>query len=241
MLGGRAHQEIRRLVSQLELEEATNKSLQQRLDDFRDGSTILQDAFRAGIEVFSTAYLRAQRLVLNDNDNDTRPEVPQADETLAAVSRPETLIESPRAPTSPAPVTSASSSPPSEAPTPSSSAESTPATPDMDPVGSASATGPPITESTPAPPTAATVETYALLALNRNGSCVPQDTQSAVHSSVVKVPTQKFNTQRWAVSDSIKRNLGALRYNGPNKFHSTLVECVHSGTSGVVYEIPGGS
>lgn len=233
-----ARQEIQCLKSQLESEEASNKSLRQRLRDLGERFSSLQDAFRAGFDVFSTVYQRAQRLVLDSND--TRANVPEAAQNRPS-TRPtettETLISASCAP-SPSGTTSPGStlSSPYRPPTPSSSTESASETPDTNPIASISPTNAQAIDLTPTSRPVATVDCYAMIALESKNSGVPLAMQSAAHSSVVRMPAQKFGSKVWRISDGLRRNLESWGVKGLNAVCSMLLECVDTGTSGVIYE-----
>ncbi|KAH0158201.1 hypothetical protein KCU67_g7602, partial [Aureobasidium melanogenum] len=235
-----ARQEIQRLNSQLESEKASNMSLRERLRDLGNRVSGLQDTFRAGFEVFSNVYQRAQRLVQDTNDA-------TIDESEAAQTLPTASLTDPPLTSScvPVPSTSASSESvplsPSEPSTPSSSTETTPGTPDTNPVGSTSSTGAQVTALAPTSRTVATVDCYAMVALESADSGVSLVTQSTAYSSLVTKPAQRFGPKAWRtqdLTDSLKRNLDALRHKHLNKVSQILLECVHSGTSGVIYEPP---
>ncbi|KAH0400579.1 hypothetical protein KCU89_g5045, partial [Aureobasidium melanogenum] len=232
-----ACQEIQRLSSQLESEEASNKSLRERLRDLENRVSGLQDTFRAGFEVFSNVYQRAQRLVLDTND--TGVDEPEATSTLVTASPTEPPLTSSSTPVPSTPTSAASNlSSLAEAPTPSASTESTPPTPDIDPADSIPPTIPPATEPSPASRSVTKVKRYALITLDRERSGVSQTPPSAACSSLVRRSTHKFGSKGWGTSESIERNLEFLGNKNRNEFNRMLVECVHSGTSGVIYEPP---
>ncbi|KAH0161461.1 hypothetical protein KCU67_g6332, partial [Aureobasidium melanogenum] len=232
-----ARQEIQRLSSQLESEEASNKSLRERLRDLGNRFSTLEDTFRAGLGVFSTVYQKAQRLVLDTND--TRVDEPEVAQTDATASLKEPPLTSSSAPIPSTPTSAASNlSSLAEAPTPSASTESTPPTPDIDPADSIPPTIPPATEPSPAARPVTKVKRYALITLDRERSGVSQTPPSAACSSLVRRSTHKFGSKGWGTSESIERNLEFLGNRNRNDFNRMLVECVHSGTSGVIYEPP---
>lgn len=232
-----ARQEIQRLSSQLESEEASNKSLRERLRDLGNRFSTLEDTFRAGLGVFSTVYQKAQRLVLDTND--TRVDEAEVAQTDATASLKEPPLTSSSAPIPSTPTSAASNlSSLAEAPTPSASTESIPPTPDIDPADSIPPTIPPATEPSPASRSVTKVKRYALITLDRERSGVSQTPPSAACSSLVRRSTHKFGSKGWGTSESIERNLEFLGNRNRNDFNRMLVECVHSGTSGVIYEPP---
>ncbi|KAG9523568.1 hypothetical protein KCU93_g6636, partial [Aureobasidium melanogenum] len=233
-----ARQEIQRLNSQLESEKASNESLRERLRDSGNRVSGLQDTFRAGFEVFSNVYQRAQRLV--QDTNDATIDESEAAQTLTTASLTDPPLTSSCVPN---PSTSASSEPvplsPSEPSTSSSSIETTPGTPDTNPVGSTSSTGAQVTALAPTSRTVATVDCYAMVALESADSGVSLATQSTAYSSLVTKPAQRFGPKAWRIqdlNDRLKRNLDALRHKHLKKVSQILLECAHSGTSGVIYE-----
>ncbi|KAH0366440.1 hypothetical protein KCU65_g5372, partial [Aureobasidium melanogenum] len=233
-----ARQEIQRLNFQLKSEKASNRSLRQRLRDLGDNFASFQNAFRAGYEAFSTAYQRAQRLVVDTND--TRVDEPEATSTLATASPTEAPLTSSSVPSPSTPTCPTSSlSSPAEAPTPSAPTESTPSTQDTNPAGSIPPTSAQATNVAPASRTVPTVDCYAMLALESEDSSVSLATQSTAYSSLVTKPAQKFVEKAWTVqdvSDDLKRNLESWGHKDLNKVSQILLECAHSGTSGVIYE-----
>ncbi|KAK6004615.1 hypothetical protein QM012_008477 [Aureobasidium pullulans] len=233
-----ARQETQRLEILLESEKASNQSLRQRLRDLGDRFAGLQDAFRAGFEVFSTVYQRAQRLVLDTRDIGI--DESEAAQTPASAYPAETPVTSSGAPDHPAPAPpTPTSSSRSETQTPSSSTESTPGTPDTCPVGSTSPTNAQATRSAPSPPTRATVECYAMIAHGDEGVSVSLAPQSTSNSSFVRKPARKFGSKTWRmsdISDSLKRNLDSWGHEHLSCVSQILLECAHSGTSGVIYE-----
>lgn len=229
-----ARQEIQRLNSQLESERASNGSLRQRLCDLEVRFSSMQNAFRADLEVFSTVYQRVQMLV---SDTNTRIDEYEAAQTLAIASATEPPSTSSCAPV-PSASTASESAPssPCEIPTPSSSTESTAGTPDTNHVGSISPTNAQATDPTPTSRPVATVDCYAMIALESKNSGVPLAIQSATHNSVVRMPAQKFGSKVWHISDGLRRNLESWGVKGPHAVCSILLECVNTGTSGVIYQ-----
>lgn len=233
-----ARQEIQRLNSQLDSEKASNRSLRQRLRDLGDKFASFQNAFRAGYGVFSGVYQTAQRLV-SDTD-DTRDGGPEGAKTLAVASQTEQPLTSSSAPVLSAPTSPASnSSSLAEAPTPSASTESTLSTIDTNSAGLIPPTSAQAPDVAAASRRVATVDCYAMVALESEDSGVPLATQSTAYSSLVTKPAQRFSTKAWRtqdLSDSLKRNLDSWRHKDLNKVSQILLECAHSGTSGVIYE-----
>ncbi|KAH0352388.1 hypothetical protein KCU83_g3711, partial [Aureobasidium melanogenum] len=231
-------QEIQHLISQLESEKASNKSLRERLRDVGNRVSGLQDTFRAGYEAFSTIYQRAQRLVVDTND--TGVDEPEAASTLATASPTEPPLTSSSAPVRSTPTSPASNlSSLAEAPTPSASAESTLSTLDTNSAGSIPPNSARATDVAPTLRTVATIDCYAVIALGSEDSGVSLATRSTAYSSLVTKPAQRFDPKAWRIqdiSDSLKRSLDALRHKHLNKVSQILLECAHSGTSGVIYE-----
>ncbi|KAH0270720.1 hypothetical protein KCU71_g8192, partial [Aureobasidium melanogenum] len=231
-------QEIQHLNSQLESEKASNKSLRERLRDVGNRVSGLQDTFRAGYEAFSTIYQRAQRLVVDTND--TGVDEPEAASTLATASPTEPPLTSSSAPVRSTPTSPASNlSSLAEAPTPSASTESTLSTLDTNSAGSIPPNSARATDVAPTLRTVATIDCYAVIALGSEDSGVSLATRSTAYSSLVTKPAQRFDPKAWRIqdiSDSLKRSLDALRHKHLNKVSQILLECAHSGTSGVIYE-----
>ncbi|KAH0341003.1 hypothetical protein KCU84_g9401, partial [Aureobasidium melanogenum] len=174
-------QEIQHLNSQLESEKASNKSLRERLRDVGNRVSGLQDTFRAGYEAFSTIYQRAQRLVVDTND--TGVDEPEAASTLATASPTEPPLTSSSAPVRSTPTSPASNlSSLAEAPTPSASTESTLSTLDTNSAGSIPLNSARATDVAPTSRTVATIDCYAVVALESEDSGVSLATQSTAYS-----------------------------------------------------------
>ncbi|KAG9951151.1 hypothetical protein KCU85_g3036, partial [Aureobasidium melanogenum] len=238
-----ARQEIQGLNSQLDSEKESNRSLRQRLRDLGDNFASFQNTFRAGYEVFSTVYQRTQGLVFDTNDTTIdASEAAQrlAAQTAATASPTESLLTSSSAPVGSAPTSPTSnSSSLAEAPTPSASAESTLSIIDTNSAGSVSPTKAQAPVVAAASRRVATVDCYAIVAVKSEESGVPLAIQSTAYSSLVTKPAQRFRHKAWTtqdLSDSLKQNLDSLRHKDLNNVSQVLLECVHSGTSGVIYE-----
>ncbi|KAG9588964.1 hypothetical protein KCU77_g8488, partial [Aureobasidium melanogenum] len=228
-----ARQEIQRLNSQLEFEKASNKSLRERLRDLGNRVSGLQDTSRAGYEAFSTIYQRAQRLVVDTND--TGVDEPGA---TASLTEPPLTSSSARVCSTPTSLASNLSSL-AEAPTPSASTESSLSTLDTNSAGSIPPNSAQATDVAPTSRTVATIDCYAVVALESEDSGVSLATQSTAYSSLVTKPAQRFGPKAWRIqdiSDSLQQDLDALRHKHLNKVSQILLECAHSGTSGVIYE-----
>ncbi|KAG9694946.1 hypothetical protein KCU95_g5257, partial [Aureobasidium melanogenum] len=233
-----ARQEIQRLNSQLESEKASNKSLRERLRDLGNRVSGLQDTFRAGCEAFFTIYQRAQELVVDTND--TGIDEPEATSTLATASPTEPPLTSSSTPVRSTPTSPASNlSSLAEAPTPSASTRSTPSTRDTNSAGSIPSNSAQATGVAPTSRTVATVDCYAVVALESEDPGVSLFTQSTAYSSLVTKPAQKFGPKTWRVqdvSDDLKRNIESWGHKDLSQVSQILLECAHSGTSGVIYE-----